>query len=297
MKKILSKLFWMLAVFSVMFLVSCSDDGETPFTETDDEIVNTEAEIDNDFEDVDNLTLEGMELNVYSNSPDARVAGRRHHLPDCAEISHDFENMIITIDFGDGCELRNGKIISGTIIITYTGRKFVPGTIITTTFENFMLDGKLIEGTRVLENISESLEDNPTFHITLTDGKVTFEDGTFATRESDKTVVWVRAENPLNDEWHILEGSSASGVNVEGIEYSMNVVETIVYKNLCNDEKIKAPVSGVKQVIKGDKEYIVDFGDGECDTLVTITSDGETWTIELKRRHRLNENDNGNGNG
>jgi len=283
-----SKLFWMLAALSVIVFASCNDEGETPFAETEDEIINTDTELDADFEDVDNLTLESMEIEVYSGSPGARVAGRRHHLPDCAEVTHDYEAMTITIDFGDGCELRNGKEASGVIFISYTGRKFIPGSIITTTFESFTIDGKLIEGTRVLENISASLEDNPTFHITLTDGKVTLEDGTFATREADRTVMWVRANNPLNDEFHVLEGSTANGANFEGLSYSISVVETIVYKNLCNEEMVKAPVSGVKQVIKGDVEYVVDFGDGECDNLATITSGDETWTIELKRRKRMN---------
>ena len=71
-----SKLFWMLAAFSVLVFASCSDESETPLTETENEIVNTESEIDADFEDVDNLTLESMELNVYASSPGARVAGR-----------------------------------------------------------------------------------------------------------------------------------------------------------------------------------------------------------------------------
>ena len=287
MKKMKVKLIGMLAVFGILFLASCNDEPETSFRESGEDVVNAEAEIDADFEDVDNMTLESMELNVYSSSPGARVAGRRHHLPDCALVTHDFEAMTITIDFGEECELRNGKIVSGVIFITYTDRKFIPGSTITTTLENFMVDGKLIEGTRVVENISESLEDNPTFHITLTGGKVTIEDGSFATREADKTVMWVRAANPLNDEWHILEGSTANGVNVDGIEYSMTVVETIIYKNFCEDQFIKAPVAGVKLVIKGDNEYVIDFGDGECDTLATITHNGETWTIELKRRTRV----------
>ena len=290
MKKMRSKLLMMLAAFGVLFLASCNEDQESPFSQNEEDIANTEAELDADFEDIDNITLESMETNVYSSSPGARVAGRRHHVPDCAEVTHNFEEMSITIDFGDECELRNGKVLSGIIFITYTDRKFMPGAIITTTLQDFYVDGKLIEGTRVVENISASLEDNPTFHITLTDGKVTLEDGTFATREADKTVMWIRAENPLLDEFHVLEGSTANGANFEGVEYSINVVETIVYKNLCGDEFIKAPVSGVKQVIKGDKEYIIDFGDGECDTLATVTVDGETWTVELKRRTRVNNN-------
>jgi len=295
MKKLRMNLMMMLAAFGVMFLASCNDESETPLAGNDDEVVNTEAELDADFEDIDNMTLESLESNVYSEegSSGSRVAHRRHHIPDCAEVTHNYEEMTITIDFGEECELRNGKVVSGVIFITYTNRKFMPGSLTTTTLQDFYVDGKLIEGTRVVENISASLEDNPTFHITLTGGKITLEDGTFATRDADKTVMWIRADNPLRDEFHVLEGSTAYGFNFEGIDYSINVVETIVYKNFCDDQFIKAPVSGVKQVIKGDQEWIIDFGDGECDTLVTVTHDGETWTVELKRRKRLGNDANG----
>jgi len=288
MKKMTSKLALMLTAFSMIFLVSCEDEQGLQTGELDTDSISIESEIDGDFEDIDNYTLESMEINVYGSeagNEGARVANRRHHLPDCAEITHDQEAKVITIDFGDGCEARGGKLLAGKIIITYTDRKFIPGSITIITFENFTVDGKLIEGVRTVENISGSLEDNPTFHITLVDGKVTFPDESFATREEDKTKMWVRAPNPLNDEFHILEGSVANGMNVEGVEYSVLVVETLIYKNFCEGDKLKIPVSGVKEVIKGDRLYVIDFGDGECDTLVTITSNGETKTIELRRRH------------
>ena len=194
--------------------------------------------------------------------------------------------ITITIDFGDGCETRGGKIISGIIFVTYTNRKFVPGSIITSEFRNFVVDGKLIAGKRTSENISESLEANPSFHVTLEEGKITFEDGTFATKEADKTTVWIRAENPLNDEFHVLNGSTSEGLNTNGVRYSTLILETIVYKNICKLEGIHAPVQGLKQITIGDATGTIDFGDGECDNIVTVTRDGSTETIELTRKKR-----------
>lgn len=286
MKKMNLKL--LVVVGLVGLFSACNQDAEVN-PEFDDASLSLETEIESDFDDIDNFVAEGIDGIVYNGNTGARTDGQwRRHLPDCAIVTHDYEAKTITIDFGEACEGKGGKIFSGIIFTTYTDRKFIPGSIVTTTFENFMVDGKLIEGTRVSENISEGLEDNPTFHITLTNGKVTFDDGSFATKEADKTKMWLRATNPLNDEYHILEGSKTNGVNIEGVEYNSLIIETLVYKNICRLDGIHVPVAGVKEVTIGDRFYSIDFGDGECDNLATVTSNGETKTIELKRRRRLN---------
>jgi len=274
------------AIVATMLLAACEESDDAVLTtDFDTELLSSETEIDGDMDDIDNFAIEGLDLEVYSVAANTRTEGRnRRHIPDCAEITHDPEAKTITIDFGEGCEGRGGKIFSGKILISYTDRKYLPGSIWTMTFEDFYIDGKHIEGVRSVENISESLEDNPTFHITLVGGKVTFEDGAFATKDADKTKMWVRARNPLEDEFHILDGSTASGVNKEDVSYSTTVLETLVYKNICKLEGIHLPVSGVKEVVKGEKTVVIDFGDGACDNFVTVTSDGVTETIELKRR-------------
>lgn len=281
--------FKVLVVVGLVGLFSaCNQDAEL-IPDLDTASLALDSEIESDFDDVDNFVAEGVEGLVYNSNSGARTNGQwRRHLPDCAEVTHDFEAMTITIDFGEGCEGKGGKVFSGVIFITYTDRKFIPGSIVTTTFENFMVDGKLIEGTRVSENISASLEDNPTFHITLTGGKITLEDGTFATKEADKIKVWIRALNPLNDEYHILDGSVTNGVSFDGLDYNTLIVETLVYKNICKLEGVHIPVAGVKEVTKGDMFYSIYFGDGECDNLVEVTSNGETRTVELNRRRRMN---------
>jgi len=274
-----------LAVGLVGFLAACDQNSEvSPSLDTEEYSLDTE--IESDLDDVDQYVAEGMNGVVYSNANGKTNGNWRRHLPDCAVVTHDPEAKTITIDFGDGCKTRGGKIISGIIFITYTDRKFVPGSVTTTELRNFVVDGKLIEGTRTSENISESLEANPSFHITLEDGKITFEDGTFATKEADKTTLWLRALNPLNDEFHILEGSSSEGLNKKGVRYTTLILETIVYKNICKLEGVHSPVAGIKQITIGDATGTIDFGDGECDNLATVTRGDKTETIELRRKKR-----------
>lgn len=267
------------------FLFSCNQsENVNPDLNTD--AYSLDTEIESDFDDVDQYVAEGMDGLVYGSEAGRTDGHWRRHLPDCAEVTHDPDAQTITIDFGDGCETRGGKLISGSIFVTYTARKFLPGSIITSEFQDFYVDRKKIEGKRTSENISESLEANPSFHVMLEGGKITFEDGTFATKEADKTTVWIREANPLNDEFHILDGSTTNGVNKAGTTYSTLVTSTIVYKNICKLEGIHAPVAGVKEITLGDATGTIDFGDGECDNLATVTRGDVTETIELRRKKR-----------
>lgn len=276
-----------LAVGFLSGMTACNQDDDLLSVVTDNETVELEVIADADFDELDDLVSEGMGFAEASSG--ARTNQHGDHRFECAEITHDSENKTITIDFGDGCEGLNGRVRSGKIIITYTDFRFVPGSVFTYVLEDFAIDGRQIEGTRVIENVSVTIDDNPVFHITLTDGKITFLDGTVATREVDRLRMWVRASNPINDEFHILEGSTANGVNREGLNYEVTVLETLIYKRNCREGRRFIPVAGVKEIKKGDDVIIIDFGDGECDNLVTINFNGRIETIEISTHRDKND--------
>ncbi len=55
-------------------------------------------------------------------------------------------------------------------------------------------------------------------------------------------------------------------------------------------------VSGTKKTIEADgTEVLIDFGDGECDNIATVTKDGVITTIELDRKHKKHKHRNGSG--
>ncbi len=272
-----------LGVVALLFVTSCQQNAEEP-SNFDEFSVESNTIAEADFNEVDDFT-ENM-MGYADGSIGGKTAGNDEDgRLSCATITHDKEAQTITIDFGDGCTGSDGVTRSGIIFITYTGSKFLPGSKWTVTFVNFYIDGRHIEGIRTVENVSETLEDNPKFHITLLEGKITWPDQTFATREVDKYRVWVRAANPINDEVHILKRSVASGLNRRGVNYTSTVLNNLIIRRICRPQnKVRIPVQGIKEVVFGDKTYIIDFGDGECDSIVTITTKGKTREVDLSNR-------------
>ncbi len=73
------------------------------------------------------------------------------------------------------------------------------------------------------------------------------------------------------DEFHILAGSVASGMNRRGIAYKTEVLSDLVYKRNCrNNLRIRIPVQGTKQIMTRERTCVIDYGDGECDSIVEI---------------------------
>lgn len=265
----------MIVALNMAFLfVACDGDNEVTF---DDEVIGSEVMLSAVFEDADDLA--GISMAAADGSTGGRNSANDDDRLSCATVIHNPETKTITIDWGDGCEDPRGNIRAGKIIINYTGRRFIPGSVITITFENYSINGIQIEGTRSIENISENLDVPPKFQITLRGGKITWPDGSFATREVNRTRTWVRASNPLNDEFHV--DGIASGVNRRGIEYSVTITETLVWIRRCRIEGSIIPVSGVKEVIRNGELVVIDFGEGECDNIVTASKDGHKKQIDI----------------
>lgn len=271
-----------LAVF--LILTACEDQQDHPLQsgvdQEDIDNVSYEEELQTTYDEIDLISVEASER--LEN--DGSVGGREQvdetdRLTRCATITHDKEAMTITIDFGDGCVGPDGKVRSGIIFITYTGRLFIPGSVWTVTFRGYSVNRKHIEGTKTITNVSASIRDHVSFNKVLEGGKMTWPDGSFATREVNKTFTWIRADNPLLDEVHV-EGV-ASGMTRRGIAYKATIISTIVWKRACRLRGICIPVQGLKLLERRDHpDMLIDFGDGQCDALVTITKNGKSRVIE-----------------
>ncbi|MEP0986853.1 hypothetical protein [Ekhidna sp.] len=277
----MKKLLFIPMLLTVMIFSSCSEEDETLTPDLITELdADSEAALESNYEDVDLIVEAGVEF------ADASGRVERDTVLECADVTHDQENKIITIDYGDGCEIRGGRVVKGKIIIEYNDRKLVPGAFRIVTLEDFFIDDVQIEGVRTLTNISESIDDNPTFNILLEGGRLSFPDGTSATRDADHTKTWIRANNPLNDEFHV-EGE-ASGSNREDVRYEVEILEKLVFKRACRANRVFIPVSGIKQITFGDNVAVINYGDGDCDNEVTITINGETFTRTVQPRGNRN---------
>ena len=275
------KKLMLIPVIGMMVLFSsCSEDGEGSTDLVQEFDLESETTIEANYDDVDEVVNAGLESGGSN-------AGRivEDELLDGVTVTRDSANNMITIDFGDGVEGPGGRVRKGKIIITYEGRKWEPGSFRQVTFEEFFIDDVKVEGVRTHTNTAESRDDNPQFAITLSGGKLTFTDGTVASREVDKLRTWIRATNPLDDEV-TMEGI-ASGARRDGVTYSMEILEPIVYKRDCRRARVFVPVAGVKQITSGENVMSIDYGDGTCDNIATVTVNGgepEEITLNLKGR-------------
>ncbi len=272
-----------IVLIIIALLASCNVE-ELPFNQEDTDNVEIEAVTEAYFEDSDDIAsvallgIDEGEGGRFDNADDERTA--------CATVNFtgNRDGGTITIDFGAGCTDARETTRRGKIIITYEGRRFLPGSQVITTFDNYFVNDIRIEGTRTLTNESTSREDAPRVRIVLENGRATWPDGKFITRESNHVREWKRAIAPINDEFWVT--GSASGTNLNEREYQVEITNTLVYKRLCAAERIFIAVAGTKVLTTNGREVTIDYGVGDCDRKVTITSNGISREVTVRPRGR-----------
>ena len=283
----------MVAVMSLGIAFSCQED-EAPYA-TETAYVAEESVTDNYYEDADDMA--GVAVASESGTAGGKLSSESSLLVVnddrlCAQvlIAFDLASTLehpigtLTLDFGAGCDDPRGNRRSGKIIIRFNGRRFLPGSTIVITFENYVINGIKLSGTRTLTNITGSNEESPKFQIQLEDGVAVWPDGTTATREHCFTRTWNRGvlQNASDDVLIVSQCAdadvAATGVNRRGVSYSMVIESDLIYKRGC-----PIAVQGVKIFRANGKEVIVDYGDGDCDNVITITIEGNSRQVNVRK--------------
>lgn len=189
----------------------------------------------------------------------------------------------IEIDFGtDGCKDSKGNIRKGKMIIAYKGKRYLPGSKVTTNLENYSINNLKVEGVRATTFGSASKETRPVITTELKDGKVTWPDGTFSTHDFVHTRTWYRETNPAQDYWTVT--GSGKGTTKKGVKYDMVISKDLLYKKQCEATGVFIAVSGIKTITKEDKNIVIDYGNSICNNLVTVTSNGVSKVIEIHKK-------------
>jgi hypothetical protein len=266
----------------VFFLGSCTKDNTAPadnnFTASLDD-----AYAENVFDNITNIADEAYALSSL-NLKSSEAVENRIFLSKCATVSLDTTVFprVLTIDFGDSnCLCNDGRYRRGKIIVSFTGRYMKPGTIRTTTFENFYVDDNQIEGSKVVTNngfndkghLNWTITVNAV--ITLADGK-----GTISWK-SQRNREFVAGFSTHKDRWDnvfLITGKS-EGQRASGLKWSRLITKPLKVKLAC-----RFIVSGTMKInVEGKPERILNFGDGKCDNLATVTVNGKTHTIHLRK--------------
>lgn len=268
--------FRLLALLSLLLLfTACSrEDDMDQITQADERLAQEDAVLEAEFEEMEALSFESVDLQESGNMANAILVGT------CVTLSLDTAQSLLTVDFGPGCVGPDGKTRAGRLLITYQQRLWMPGGSRVVVPDSFYVDGRQIEGTLTLTNVSSSFQDPITINAVLVNGQVTWPNGDVATRSYDRTRVWERAANPANDQLRIT-GSSA-GTTRAGVAYTTTIDQDLRYRRTCRAQGFRLPAEGIVTLQRaGRPDLILDFGTGDCDDELTLTRNGQSMTITL----------------
>lgn len=187
----------------------------------------------------------------------------------------------VTIDYGEGCVGPKDRVRSGKIIIVVNRYFLHTEYSRTVTFDNYFVDGYKIEGTKTVSNEGFNESQNLYFSVRLEDGKVISPEGEVHTKEYNKIREFVKGvETPRfrGDDEYMITGT-ASGINRDMITYTRTIIEPLHVAFSC-----KWILSGsVEIAAEGKETAILDYGDGTCDAIATVSIGEESKVINLHR--------------
>ncbi|MBR8537251.1 hypothetical protein KDU71_16910 [Carboxylicivirga sediminis] len=313
MKKVLLSLAVMAALAACDKNDSIIDDmpmADVDLKSTTESVVTTEAALDDvaeaaEFEvDLFTGTDEAAEVAMAVEGDASLKAGgdqtrnrfrERYKLGVCPSILIEKEEggwpRTITLDYGDGIELANGRIIAGVIVIVQTDSRLVNGATRTITFQDFSVDGVGISGTIVKTFLIDEMKVTIVRDLTFT-----LEDGTTIDRYAEYERVWSAGMatpfDPTDDVFEIT--GNVECVDSDGNSYRREITNRLIKKGGC-----RWIVAGEVALYKNGVQFAtINYGDGECDNIATMTTaeGSEQFVIgKWKRERRQERNQNQNG--
>jgi len=269
--KVIPRWSTLLLSFVFIFFMACEEGVETNVTFEEEETAAYEAEesVENLFDVIESITNSAIKYSDANSG--GRIALENDSELTCAEVGFNGtrEGGRLEINFGDGCVVPDGKVRKGIIVVEYEGHWLTGQSKVYTVLKNFYVDNVKIEGTRILTNVSVDLE-SLVFTVEIVGGKVIWPDETFITRESERKQTLIFGDGLDDFELHV-EGM-ASGRTRQGIEYTSETVEPLVFKSSCRGNTIYMPAIGIKTITIPEKPVItVNYGEGDCDNKFMIS--------------------------
>jgi len=283
MKKSLKKVNFTGSLLMAMFVLVSCDKDDSPDISEEGTITIAELKVSDEAdliaEDVFNIGEE-----VYA-TDEIMVTSKANYisdfLPDCVTITTVITSTSKerTIDFGEGCELPNGNVLSGIIYLIYLKDMDLVTKTLSMSLENFTFNGVAVEGSASVLRTRSNDSGNP-----QSDAEASFSgnwpDGTSANFTANRTREWIEGYGSgyWADNVFLISGKGT----YTGKLGNVFMKETIV--PLRRELSCRFIVSGILEITRNDATASLDFGDGSCDAKGILTyPNGDTEEIFLRR--------------
>ena len=267
-------LFLALAAGTLMLsLYSCKKNDSSAIAEIEStfELSGDQAVADNLTQDANDVLNEAaMDKNLLGGHGPTGTNGTLS----CATVTVNpligFPKTIV-IDFGTGCTSTNGILRSGKINILLSDSIRSSGSTAVMTFTNYYVGGYKKEGTITWTNTSTP--GTLSWQRKVENGKITAPNGNYWLHSGIRNVVQtagVNTPNNLLDDVFSITGNHTV-TNSAGVTRTITTLTPLQKKVICDN------IDKGTLKVQGPNHYaVVDFGDGTCDNIATLSIDGRT---------------------
>lgn len=289
----MKKLFVLIITISVMLFVSCDKDdtlvGVDVLSETEKAVVTNDAAVDNVIEsadyEVDYFTGSSTAISGCEDVAKGVFHSRLRYVNGVGPIvtvnpiGYSYPKTI-TIDYGDGVELVNRRVIKGQIIVEVTAPPLTNGAMREINYQDFYVDSISIAGSALCtftgaDTTQRIFAINSDLIFAFSDESVLYRHG-----EHERTLAaGFQTVFDHTDDVILITGFVNYKTDDE-ITFSKTIAEPLTKTGAC-----PYIVEGVVEfTIDGDEFALLDYGDGACDDIATISKDGEIIQIAINRR-------------
>ncbi|MDY8136199.1 hypothetical protein [Aquimarina sp. 2201CG5-10] len=265
-KRILKISFLATILVSFLFVTSCSDDDSNNNPQSQ-EITQAEVkrglEVDRISNFIDGLSIDNLSMNRSSSKTNSRFSQ-----PGCPDFSVTENGYTLTFD---NCDAGDGEIINGTINVSIVIDNNT--TTSTITFDNLTFGGNTLNGSKTTSYTLNTTDGGSFSYSVTSDLSITFEDGTTASESGTKTyeitdLNSVDASYTITGNWTVTIGDDS---------YSLSTDPSLQGTFSCD-----YITTGTLIMTENGVSASINFGDGTCDNLATVTyPDGTSEEIEL----------------
>jgi hypothetical protein len=195
-----------------------------------------------------------------------------------------------TLDYGSGCTNTDGVTKKGKVIVTYYDPAVTGGKFSVTNYNNYYVNNVHIEGSvQINESTNAS---GQTIFTHIANKTITSPDGDFKDWNSNLVFTLIEGQNTTKklDDVYQITGSAHGKETLDGVEANnwksdVDKNNVVIKPQTCN-RRVKGGLIvtiHLKEKGKADRqldEYL-DYGNGDCDDIATLTIDGVSQQVTL----------------
>ncbi len=265
---------YFVIIFTLLFVFySCTED-EVILTP---ELNSTQASQDNLIaESIFNDVLRIVEYGISNNK-------KGNQYPKFTMLNNDTSNIdTLLINFGNTNYLYNNKLRKGIINVTFSGNYRDSLSVITTTFDNFYINNKLIQGEMIVTNNGKNNSQNLFYNIDVNNASINTENGIINWQSNRIRELIAGGETYLDysDDIYRITGIS-TGNAANGNDFSVEIIDPLHMDLSCLAYCV---ITSGSSKISPDSypTRTIYYGDSTCNCNIDVVTDEETYPLVIE---------------